>query len=146
MDTIRQESDKAGAVQAIDDVASMASQVKPRRRFSVQYKRQIVEETLSGETSVSLVARQHDINANQVFKWRREYQQGLFADKYSDQPLIPIGVTSGTTSQITKSSVREEVPATGRLEITLDNGHRLNVVGPVCRDTLDVVLSSLLPC
>lgn len=47
------------------------------RRFRPQEeRRQIVEETLRPGASVSQVARAHDVNANQVFKWRREYRQG----------------------------------------------------------------------
>jgi len=35
-------------------------------------KRQIVAETQEPGASVSVVARRHDVNANQLFKWRRE--------------------------------------------------------------------------
>ena len=49
---------------------------RSRRFRSKQERRQIVEETLKAGASVSLVARAHDVNANQVFKWRRLYQQG----------------------------------------------------------------------
>src|SRR5437762_14392424 len=43
-----------------------------RRNWSEAFKRQIVAETLEPGSSVSLVARRHDVNANQLFKWRRE--------------------------------------------------------------------------
>ncbi len=33
---------------------------------------QIVEETLAPGASASIVARQHDVNANQLFMWRRQ--------------------------------------------------------------------------
>lgn len=32
----------------------------------------MVAETLEPGASVSIVARRHDVNANQLFKWRRE--------------------------------------------------------------------------
>jgi transposase-like protein len=32
----------------------------------------MVSETLEAGSLVSLVARRHDVNANQLFKWRRE--------------------------------------------------------------------------
>ena len=35
-------------------------------------KRQLVAETLEPGSSVSIVARRHDVNANQLFKWRHE--------------------------------------------------------------------------
>jgi transposase len=43
-----------------------------RRNWSDALKRQIVGETLEPGSSVSIVARRHDVNANQLFKWRRE--------------------------------------------------------------------------
>jgi transposase len=38
-----------------------------RRRRSIEEKRRIVEETMRPGASVAWVARQHDVNANQVF-------------------------------------------------------------------------------
>ena len=43
-----------------------------RRNWPEAFKRQIVAETLEPGSSVSIVARRHDVNANQLFKWRRE--------------------------------------------------------------------------
>ena len=44
-----------------------------RRRWPEALKRQIVAETLKPGSSVSIVARQHDVNANQLFQWRRSF-------------------------------------------------------------------------
>src|ERR1700733_6541957 len=43
-----------------------------RRSWPDRLKRQIVAETDEPGASVSVVARRHDVNANQVFKWRCE--------------------------------------------------------------------------
>jgi transposase len=42
-----------------------------RRQDSEALKRQMVAETLAPGASVSIVARRHDVNANQLFKWQR---------------------------------------------------------------------------
>ena len=61
-----------GAVQLSGRVVTLRN--GGTRRFrSTQERRQIVEETLKRGASVSLVARAHDVNANQVFKWRKQY-------------------------------------------------------------------------
>ncbi|MDR5730206.1 MAG: transposase, partial [Terriglobia bacterium] len=39
-------------------------------------KRRIVEQTLSSSMSVASLARQHGVNANQVFYWRKLYRAG----------------------------------------------------------------------
>src|SRR5437660_10659241 len=43
-----------------------------RRDWPEELKRQMVAETLEAGSSVSIVARRHDMNTNQLFKWRRE--------------------------------------------------------------------------
>ena len=49
---------------------------RSRRNYSVEEKLRIVQETLKPGASVSVVARRHDVNANMVFTWRRQHQQG----------------------------------------------------------------------
>ncbi len=43
------------------------------KRWPEALKREIVAATLVPGASVSVVARQYDVNANQVFSWRRRY-------------------------------------------------------------------------
>ncbi|WP_408485630.1 transposase [Paraburkholderia sediminicola] len=44
-------------------------------------KHQIVEETLSSGRSVAKIARSHEVNANQVFDWCKQYlEERLGAD------------------------------------------------------------------
>ena len=44
-----------------------------RRRWPEALKRQLVAETFEPGASVSIVARRHDVNANQLFGWRRQF-------------------------------------------------------------------------
>jgi transposase len=62
-------------VDTIMDTATQARRIK-RPNFSVEFKRQIVEATLAPEASAALIAREHGINANLLFKWRRHYLAG----------------------------------------------------------------------
>jgi transposase-like protein len=43
-----------------------------RRQYSEAFKRQMVAETQVPGASVSTVARRHDVNSNQLFRWRRQ--------------------------------------------------------------------------
>jgi transposase len=47
-----------------------------KRRRTIKERRDIVEETLVPGASVARVARRHDVNANQVFYWRKLYREG----------------------------------------------------------------------
>jgi len=58
-----------------------------RRRISQALKRQIVDESNAPGASVSAVARKHDVNANQLFKWRLQYGRGAGA-----VPLVSVHV------------------------------------------------------
>ena len=47
------------------------------RRHPMEWKRTIVAQTFEPGASVSRVARESNINANQVWAWRSLYAQGL---------------------------------------------------------------------
>ena len=46
-----------------------------RRRWNEAQKRQIVAETHEPGVSVPMVAQRYNLNANQVFKWRRLFRE-----------------------------------------------------------------------
>jgi transposase len=69
------------------------AEARRRRRWTVEQKHRIVEET-SG-ASVSVVARRYDINANLLFKWKREAEAGQLGGALAPAAvadLVPIGV------------------------------------------------------
>ena len=45
---------------------------------AVEFKRQLATAACRAEISVAKLALEHSINANQLFKWRREYRAGKF--------------------------------------------------------------------
>ena len=68
-----------------------------RRHWTVNEKRRIVEESLSSGRSMASLARDHDLNANQLFYWRKLYRAGqLCEDPSTERPrsvqLLPISV------------------------------------------------------
>lgn len=110
-----------------------------RRRYDPAFKRAIVEQTLTSGASVARIAREHGINANQLFKWRRQYL--LATQDAQSVALLPVTlvadkpVPNASTSPISSSG-------TGRIEITLAGG-TVRVQGAVDTATLQQVLSSL---
>ena len=46
-----------------------------RRRWSEAQKRQIVAETHEPGVSVPMVAQRYNLNANQIFRWRRLFRE-----------------------------------------------------------------------
>jgi transposase len=65
----------------------------PRRRWPEATKRKIVEQTFEPGTSVAIVARRYELNANVVFAWRRLYRAGEFGKPMEGgAELIPVKV------------------------------------------------------
>jgi len=102
---------------------------RTRVRRSRSERRTIVEETLNPNQSVAQVARRHGVNANQVFQWRRLYEQGLLEDE--DPPkLLPV--------QLLERPLRE-----GTIELTFAEVH-LRIEGTPDVATLRAVLDKVL--
>jgi transposase len=126
---------------------------KSRRFWSLAEKRRIVTETLVPGASVSVVARRHDVNANQVFKWRRE----LTAGDRSALPappceFVPIGVFTEMESEAPAAAHddgrRPDATAmptarSGLMEIDLLSGLCLRVDASVDERALCRVLRAL---
>jgi len=95
-----------------------------------------VEETLVPGASVSRVARRHDVNANQVFHWRRLYHQGRLGTTTN---FLPVRVASEQRGEEVNGS--GFIPQPGTMEIKLSKG-TLRILGNV-----DVtVLRSVIEC
>ncbi|MDW9253161.1 transposase family protein [Burkholderia thailandensis] len=71
------------------DSIEILSEPERRRRRTAQEKIAIVQETLEPGASVSAVARRHGVNANQVFGWRKQYQEGSLAAVKAGETVVP---------------------------------------------------------
>lgn len=63
--------------------------VQRRRRFSAQEKQSMVEAAEQPGSSVSLVAREHGVNPNQLFRWRRLLREGALSAVGADETVVP---------------------------------------------------------
>ncbi|WP_321928624.1 transposase [Paraburkholderia guartelaensis] len=57
-------------------MSNAAGRAHPHRTYAREFKQQVIRETLEPGMSVSIVARRHDINANEIFGWRKQYREG----------------------------------------------------------------------
>ena len=105
----------------------------PRRQYSDALKRQMVAETQVPGASVSIVARRHDVNSNQLFRWRRQ--------------LLPkAGVDSGAMVpvEIAPDDCRpRRTDRDGVIEIVFGGGARVRLRGEVSAETLRQVIELL---
>ena len=74
-----------------------------RRRWSVDDKARIVEETLVPGAVVSEIARRHGLTPQQLFGWRRAARRSAEADEGTDPPsFVPAVVEDPTPEPIAK--------------------------------------------
>jgi len=52
--------------------------MKERRRFTNQFKRQVVEELLSGLSSPAQIIRCHEVSSGLLYRWKEQYAKGRF--------------------------------------------------------------------
>ncbi|MGC2971772.1 IS3 family transposase [Paraburkholderia aspalathi] len=76
------------------------SEPERRRRRSVQERVSIVQETMEPGATVSAVARRHGVNPNQVFAWRKQYQDGSLAAVKAGEAVVPASQLAAAMKEI----------------------------------------------
>ena len=120
-----------------------------RRRWSEAQKRQIVAETHEPGVSVPMVAQRYNVNANQVFAWRRLFREPARDVGTGGFVPVVVGAVPGrevgaaTMHPPSDDPVAEVPPATGRMEIVLAGGRRVIVDRSVDGSALARVLAVL---
>jgi transposase len=112
-----------------------------RRRWPEALKRQLVAETLEPDASVSVVARRHDVNANQLFAWRRQFT-GPTRPPAAELVPIQIGPASPPESLAATAPAAPAKP--GSIEITLSGGVRVKVSGTVDPVAITAVIGAVM--
>ena len=116
--------------------------VGTRRFRSKQERRRIVEETLKPGASVSLVARAHDVNANQVFKWRKQYREGRL-EVESSTSLLPVKISDAIP--MLKAALRRKSRGRRSGVIDIDLGHaRIRIEGAADPDCIRAAVEGLM--
>jgi transposase len=115
----------------------------PAKRIfrTIEEKRKIVEEALKSPHSVAVVARQHGLNSNQLFAWRKLYFNGQ----------LESGVASGTAVRLLPVSVSDEpqqepglsLSSNVTINIEIPGRALVSVEGQVSAEIVRVVLESL---
>src|SRR5262245_41020571 len=109
------------------------------RSWPEALQRENVAASFAPGSSVSKVARRYDVNANQVFSWRKRYRDEARAPAVRSAPqLIPVMVTAEPDAVVTQPST-----AAAAIEIDLAGKYRVRVgsggEGEALRRVLDVL-------
>jgi transposase len=98
-----------------------------RRRWSLEEKMRIVAEAAAPGSSVSEVARRHDISRQNIYQWRCELKQ---------QAVCPTGKAVFLPVEVTEDEPGRGVGCSGdapshRVEIGLRNGRTLRIAADI---------------
>lgn len=52
-----------------------------QRRFGCEFKRQVIEELLSGISSSAQLCRRHNISSGLLYHWKKQYAKGNFGNE-----------------------------------------------------------------
>src|SRR5258708_4536497 len=116
-----------------------ATERRRNRSWPEALKREIVVASFAPGSSVSIVARHYDVNANQVFSWRKRYRDEPRAAAVRSAPqLVPVVVTAEQDAVATQPSRVAET-----IEIDLAGKYRVRVRSGVDAQTLRRVLDVL---
>ncbi len=128
-------------------MSEQATQAKRRRReHSPALKRELIERSLRPGASVSGIALEGGINANLLFKWRREHirangRDTLPALKTAAAVLLPVSVQSASP-EVAAPTTPASRQSTGSIEIDI-GGVRVRLRGAVDEANVRVVLQAL---
>lgn len=126
---------------------TLGRRVVPRHFRSLEEKLRIIAEAQVPGASVAEVARQHGVNANLVFVWMRQHEQGVLTTR-TRRPrpkLLAVTVSPATTVDEPRvtAPVPRASPATEYLEVTLPDGTCVRAFGAVPAEQLERVLRLL---
>jgi len=119
---------------------------KGRANYSREFKQRLVEAANQPGVSVSKLAQEHGVNANLLFKWRRDakaeapalYPIELVLPPSSTEPLLP---STPQPETLTPETASEPTPS-GTIEIRL--GRAMVVIdGTVDTNALRMILETL---
>ena len=61
--------------------------MKNQRSFSIEFKRQLVEELLSGESRPTQLCRRHNISASLLYHWKKQCSRGKFNNESTEEAV-----------------------------------------------------------
>ena len=113
-----------------------------RRVYTLEEKRRVVAEACAPGTSVAAVGRRHGINANLLFNWCRQHQQGVLEAHTRQVKLLPVQVT-GPAPPLAEPRELSRIRDDGRIEIALGADIRVSIIGSVAAERIEHVLAVL---
>jgi transposase len=129
--------------------------LKARKRpnFPTEFKRRLVEQSFEPGASVALIARANEVNANLLFKRRRQYLQGangipslpnstISDPAWQRAPLLPVSIVADTAGSTPATVSDAGAVVENVCEVVFSNAY-LRVRGEVSPQILRLLIREL---
>ncbi len=82
------------------EVVEVLTGPERRRRWTPDEKLAMVRESCEPGKTVSMVARRHGVNPNQLFQWRKLYQDGSLSAVSAGEEVVPASELGDALKQV----------------------------------------------
>ena len=62
--------------------------MRSQRSFSFEFKRQVIEELLSGESGPAQLCRRYNITSSLLYHWKKQYSRGKFDNEPTEEGAL----------------------------------------------------------
>jgi transposase len=62
--------------------------MRNQRSFSLEFKRRVVEELMSGESRPAQICRRYNISSSVLYHWKRQYSRGKFNNEPTEEGAL----------------------------------------------------------
>jgi transposase len=62
--------------------------MRNQRNYSLEFKRQVIEELLSGESGPAQLCRRHNITSSLLYHWKKQYSRGKFNNEPTEEGVL----------------------------------------------------------
>jgi transposase len=62
--------------------------MRNQRSFSLEFKRQVVEELMSGESRPAQLCRRYNITSSVLYHWKKQYSRGKFNNEPTEEGAL----------------------------------------------------------
>ena len=62
--------------------------MRKQRSYSLEFKRQVIEELLSGESGPAQLCRQYNITSSLLYHWKKQYGRGKFDNEPTEEGAL----------------------------------------------------------
>jgi len=62
--------------------------MRNQRSFSLEFKREVIQELLSGESRPAQLCRRHNISSSLLYHWKKQYSRGKFNNEPTQEAAL----------------------------------------------------------